>query len=182
MRNNRSRLTEPNGWAAHESNEGGVPTRREAEIERQIAQLETMSLVRLREAWLERFGARAPKLKGRDLLIRVLAFRLQADAFGDHSPAVKRKLMHLASILAKNPKAPLYPPPSLKPGIVLTREWKGVVHKVLIQHQGFLYAEKTYGSLSDVARAITGTQWSGPRFFGIEQRVRQQLRDRASNP
>jgi hypothetical protein len=65
---------------------------------------------------------------------------------------------------------------------MLTREWKGVVHKVLVQHQGFLYAENTYGSLSDIARAITGTQWSGPRFFGIEQRVRQQLRERASNP
>jgi hypothetical protein len=65
---------------------------------------------------------------------------------------------------------------------MLTREWKGVVHKVLVQHQGFRYAEKGYGSLSDIARAITGTQWSGPRFFGIEQRVRQQLRHRASNP
>jgi hypothetical protein len=111
----------------------------------------------------------------------VLAFRLQAAAFGDHSPAMKRKLTHLATLLAKDPKASLFPAPSLKPGIVLTREWKGVVHKVLVQHEGFLYAEKSYGSLSDVARAITGTQWSGPRFFGIEQRVRQQLRDRASN-
>jgi hypothetical protein len=182
MRKKRSRLPESGGWAAHESNEGGTPTKHEAEIERQIAKLEAMSLERLRDAWLERFGAQAPKLKGRDLLIRMLAFRLQADAFGDHSPAVKRKLTHLASILAKNPKAPLFPTPALKPGIVLTREWKGVVHKVLVQHQGFLYAEKGYGSLSDIARAITGTQWSGPRFFGIEQRVRQQVRDRASNP
>jgi hypothetical protein len=153
---------------------------RETEIEQQIATLEAMSLVQLREAWLERFGAQAPKLKGREILVRVLAFRIQADAFGDHSPAVKRKLTHLASILAKDPKAPLFPTPSLKPGIVLTREWKGVVYKVLVQHQGFLYADKGYGSLSDVARAITGTQWSGPRFFGIEQRVRRQLRDRAS--
>ena len=182
MRKKGPRHAEPNGWAVHESNDGGVPSRREVDIERQIAKLEAMSLVQLRDAWFERFGAQAPKLKGRDLLIRVLAFRLQADAFGDHSPAVKRKLTHLASILAKDPKAPLFPTPSLKPGIVLTREWKGVVHKVLVQHQGFLYAEKSYGSLSDIARAITGTQWSGPRFFGIEQRVRQQLRDRASNP
>ena len=181
MRNKRSRRIEPSGWVVPESNGGSVPTRREAEIERQIAKLEAMSLERLRETWLEHFGAQAPKLKGRDLLIRVLAFRLQADAFGDHSPAVKRKLTQLASLLAKDPKAPLFPTPSLKPGIVLTREWKGVVHKVLVQHQGFLYAEKSYGSLSDIARAITGTQWSGPRFFGIEQRVRQQLRDRASD-
>ncbi|MDZ4865838.1 MAG: DUF2924 domain-containing protein [Alphaproteobacteria bacterium] len=159
----------------------GDLTTREAEIEQQIAKLEAMSLVQLREAWLERFGAQAPKLKGRELLIRVLAFRIQADVVGDHSPAVKRKLTHLASSLAKDPKAPLFPTPSLRPGIVLTREWKGVVHKVLVRHQGFLYADKSYGSLSDVARSITGTRWSGPRFFGIEQRVRQQLRARASN-
>ena len=155
--------------------------RREAEVEREIAKIERMSLIELREAWLKRFGKAAPKLKGRDLLIRVLAFRLQADVFGDHSPVVKRKLTRLASILSKDPRAPLLPTPSLRPGIVLTREWKGVVHKVLVQHQGFLYADKSYGSLSDVARAITGTQWSGPRFFGIEQRVRRQLRDRAAN-
>jgi hypothetical protein len=181
MRNKGPSLAELNGWAALGSHEGSVPTRREADIERQIAKLEAMSLEQLRGAWLERFGAQAPRLKGRDLLIRVLAFRLQAAAFGDHSPAMKRKLTHLATLLAKDPKASLFPAPSLKPGIVLTREWKGVVHKVLVQNEGFLYAEKSYGSLSDVARAITGTQWSGPRFFGIEQRVRQQLRDRASN-
>jgi len=150
-------------------------------MDQKIAKLEAMSLVQIREAWLERFSVQAPELKGRELLVRVLAFRIQADAFGDHSPAVKRKLTHLASILSIDPKAPLFPTPSLRPGIVLMREWKGVVHKVLVQHQGYLYADKSYGSLSDVARAITGTQWSGPRFFGIEQRVRQQLRDRAAS-
>ncbi len=155
---------------------------RAAEVEREIAEIERMSLVELREAWLKRFGKEAPKLKGRDLLIRGLAFRLQAEVFGDHSPAVKRKLAHLASVLAKNPKAPLFPTPSLRPGIVLTREWKGVVHRVLVQNEGFLYDEKTYRSLTDVARTITGTRWSGPRFFGIEQRVRKQLRARAATP
>jgi len=159
----------------------GDLTTREAEIEQQIAKLEAMSLLQLREEWLERFGAQAPRLKGRELLVRVLAFRIQADAFGDHSPAARRKLTQLASILAKDPKAALFPTPSLRPGIVLTREWKGIVHKVLVQHQGFHYADKSYGSLSDVARAITGTQWSGPRFFGIEQRVRRQLLDRATS-
>ena len=152
----------------------------DAQIEREIAKIERMTLHELREAWLTRFGAAAPKLKGRDLLIRVLAFRLQADVFGDHTPAVKRKLAHLASVLAKNPKASLFPSPSLKPGIVLMREWKGIVHRVMVQHEGFLYDEKAYSSLSDIARTITGTNWSGPRFFGIEQRVRRQLKEKAA--
>lgn len=153
---------------------------REAAVEREIAEIERMSLIELREAWLNRFGKEAPKLKGRDLLIRVLAFRVQADVFGDHSPAVKRKLAHLASVLAKDPKAHLFPTPSLKPGIVLTREYRGVVHRVLVQSQGYLYDEKTYPSLTDIARTITGSNWSGPRFFGIEQRVRRQIKARAS--
>ena len=156
--------------------------RQEAEVEREIAKIERMSLIELREAWLKRFGKAAPKLKGRDLLIRVLAFRLQADVFGDHSPEVKRKLAHLASVLAKDPKATLFPTPSLKPGIVLTREYRGVVHRVLVQTGGYLYDEKTYSSLTDIARTITGSNWSGPRFFGIEQRVRRQIKAKASAP
>lgn len=155
---------------------------REAEVEREIAKIERMSLIELREAWLKRFGKEAPKLKGRDLLVRVLAFRLQADVFGDHSPEVKRKLAHLASVLAKDPKAQLFPTPSLKPGIVLTREYRGVVHRVLVQTEGYLYDEKTYSSLTDIARTITGSNWSGPRFFGIEQRVRRQIKAKVSAP
>jgi Protein of unknown function (DUF2924) len=153
---------------------------REAEVEREIAKIERMSLTELREAWLKRFGKAAPKLKGRDLLIRVLAFRLQADVFGDHSPEVKRKLAHLASVLAKDSRAPLFPTPSLKPGIVLTREYRGVVHRVLVQTGGYLYDEKAYSSLTDIARTITGSNWSGPRFFGIEQRMRRQIKAKAS--
>ena len=166
----------------------GVPVQvrstdpRETEVEREIAKIERMSLIELRDAWLKRFGKAAPKLKGRDLLIRMLAFRLQADVFGDHSPAVKRKLAHLASVLANDPKAQLFPTPSLKPGIVLTREYRGVVHRVLVQTEGYLYDEKTYTSLTDIARTITGSNWSGPRFFGIEQRVRRQIKAKASAP
>ncbi len=156
--------------------------RQEAEVEWEIAKIERMSLIELREAWLKRFGKAAPKLKGRDLLIRVLAFRLQADVFGDHSPEVKRKLAHLASVLAKDPKATLFPTPSLKPGIVLTREYRGVVHRALVLTGGYLYDEKTYASLTDIARTITGSNWSGPRFFGIEQRVRRQIKAKSSAP
>lgn len=55
----------------------------------------------------------------------------------------------------------------LRPGTVLIREWRGVTHRVLVRHKGFEHDDKTYGSLSEVARAISGTHWSGPRFFGL---------------
>ena len=144
-------------------------------IDRELAKLDAMSLAQLRAAWLETYGSQAPRLKGRDILVRIMAWRIQAEAFGDHDASVKRKLRELAAAFAKDPNHPVAPSPNLKPGIVLTREWKGVVHRVLVQADGFIHDTRRYRSLTDVARAITGTQWSGPRFFGIEQRVRQQL-------
>jgi DUF2924 family protein len=57
----------------------------------------------------------------------------------------------------------------LKPGTLLRREWQGVLHSVIVAKHGFAWNGSTYGSLSEVARAITGTRWSGPRFFGLRQ-------------
>jgi hypothetical protein len=54
---------------------------------------------------------------------------------------------------------------------VLSREWKGVIHQVTAAEAGFDYLGKRYRSLSDIARTITGTRWSGPRFFGLERKA-----------
>jgi len=132
-----------------------------------------MSLAKLRAAWLQRLGPPEPKWKSRELTLRILAWRIQAAAFGDHTPAVKRKLTEVAAAFEADPHYQIAPLLNLKPGIVLTREWKGVVHRVLVQHQGFEYDERQFASLTDIARAITGTHWSGPRFFGLEQRRRK---------
>lgn len=146
-------------------------------IERQIVQIEEMSLTQLRVAWLKRFRTEPPKLKGRDFYVRVLCFRLQAERYGDHSPDVKRKLRDMAALLAKDPKATLFPNPRLKAGIVLTRTFRGTVHQVMVQTEGYLYQGRVFATLSEVARHITGTNWSGPRFFGIEARVQRQIRE-----
>jgi hypothetical protein len=147
------------------------------DIKRQLAKVEAMSLTELRSAWLERFRTEPPKLKGRDFYVRALCFRVQAECFGDHSPDVKRKLRDMAALLAKDPKATLFPNPRLKAGIVLTRSFRGTVHQVMVQTEGYLYQGRVFGTLSEVARHITGTNWSGPRFFGIEARVQRQIRE-----
>ena len=59
---------------------------------------------------------------------------------------------------------------AFSPGVIFSREWKGVVHLVTVTVEGFDYRGKKYRSLSDIARTITGTRWSGPRFFGLEQK------------
>ena len=65
----------------------------------------------------------------------------------------------------------------LRAGTVLVREWRGVAHRVLVLDTGFEHQGKRFGSLSEVARAISGTRWSGPRFFGLQDRPPSELKD-----
>jgi hypothetical protein len=104
----------------------------------------------------------------------MLAYRMQAAAFGDLDPATEQALKRIArqrrrskpeSSGQKRGKRRR----TLKPGTVLVREWDGELHRATVTVDGFSWNGKTFGSLSMVAKAITGTQWSGPRFFGLRQ-------------
>jgi hypothetical protein len=68
----------------------------------------------------------------------------------------------------------LAPEPDLKPGTVLLREWHGTQHEVIFREDGIVLNGKTYKSLSQVAYRITGTKWSGPRFFGLNAKRQEQ--------
>ncbi len=87
--------------------------------------------------------------------------------FGDVRPAVKRRLSALAAKFAADPAFDPAPRPAASIGSALVREWNGVRHVVLVTPEGFQYGEITYPSLTQVAKAISGTHQSGPRFFGI---------------
>ena len=139
-------------------------------IEHELSRLEELSLGQLRDAWRDRFGAAPPALRTRDIMLRMLAWRIQAEAFGGFDSKTER---HLKEIVKGFERDPAYRPKSIRllsPGVVLTREWKGVLQRVTITKDGFTHLGRQYASLSDVARAITGTRWSGPRFFGLEQK------------
>jgi hypothetical protein len=77
-------------------------------------------------------------------------------------------LQRLTEEIASDPHANLRDIPCIKPGTRLIREWRGETHKVTVTAEGFAYGGKRYKSLSKIARLITGTRWSGPRFFGLE--------------
>ena len=100
-------------------------------------------------------------------MARALAYRIQADAFGDLDRATKRLLARVAqgdeSALDTNQ-------PILKPGTMLVREWQGTLHRVTVLERGFTWSGETFGSLSAAARAITGTNWNGHAFFGLRPR------------
>jgi hypothetical protein len=140
----------------------------------ELSSLSELTINDLRAAWRERLGGEPPPIRSSDVLLRLLAWRIQAEAFGGHDAPTERKLREVARALERNGT---YEPKirrDLSPGVVLTREWKGVTHRVSVTADGFEYLGKRYKSLSDVARTITGTRWSGPRFFGLEQKSLQR--------
>ena len=104
--------------------------------------------------------------------MRSIAWQLQATAHGDLAPAVTRQLDRLAGQLAKSGDLDIEREVGLKPGTKLVRAWRGRTLQVLVLESGYLFEDRRYASLSHVAIAITGTRWSGPRFFGLKQRKR----------
>jgi hypothetical protein len=53
-------------------------------------------------------------------------------------------------------------------GARLIRTWKGATHEITVVERGFAYCGRRYRSLTEIAQAITGAHWSGPRFFGLK--------------
>jgi hypothetical protein len=128
----------------------------EAEIERQVRALETMDLETLREEWRRRWEP-PPPLRSPQLLRHLIAWRIQADAWGGLDRETRRFLRRPS--VARSP--------ALRSGQRVVREWQGVRYEVEFVDGAFLHAGSSYRSLTEVARAITGARWNGPRFFGL---------------
>jgi len=143
------------------------------DTEAEIANLNDLDLERLKARWRSAFGRTAPAHLSRPLLLRLLAYRLQAQIFGDLQPATRRMLDSLAKRNGTSGgRAPSVPVPGqgrLMKGAVLVREYEGHLHHVTVAESGFVWNGETYPSLSKVAFAITGTKWNGPRFFGLRE-------------
>lgn len=137
-------------------------------LDQQIATLNSLGVADLRKAWAERFRRPAPPIQSADVLLRLFAWKLQVAAFGDIDADTSSRLARLKTALVRGKSTAPSPALGLRPGSILSREWRGQVHRVLVLDQGFEHLDVRYRSLSEVARAITGTRWSGPRFFGLE--------------
>ena len=130
-----------------------------------IAALEGAALV---AAWTEVFAAPMPEV-ALSLLRRALAYERQERKFGG-LPVVLRK--QLEAVAAGKTAAMPEPPFKLKPGTRLMREWNGTMYSVLVTADGFDFAGRTWSSLTMIARQITGSHQSGPRFFGLKRAKR----------
>jgi len=144
------------------------------DVQKQLESLQGLDKAALRAQWLELFKRPAPPQLRRDLLLRILTYRIQEQAYGGLSARTRSRLRQLARMLEKNPKAALPSAPTIKPGTRLLRQWQGQTHTVTVIEGGFDYKGKRYASLSQIARLITGTRWSGPLFFGLKGSRREE--------
>jgi hypothetical protein len=132
---------------------------------REIERLHGQDIATLRARWAELFRiAPLPRIS-KSLLIRGIAYRLQEEASIGLSKLTRRRLKQLAQALRNGGTPPVEQ--AFKVGTKLIREWKGRVHEVVIADDSYIYSGQRYRSLSHIARNITGTSWSGPRFFGV---------------
>ena len=142
-----------------------------ADLDQEIAALADSPTGDLQAQWQALYGAAPPGRVGRDLLILAVAHALQVQAVGGLAPALQRRLRRLAADIRTRGDAAITTQPRVKPGTRLIRQWKDETHEVTVLDDGFLWRGQTYRSLSEIARAITGTRWSGPVFFGLKQRA-----------
>jgi hypothetical protein len=141
-------------------------------LDAEIAHLRDLDVGGLRSRWHAILGRPAPPHLPGHLLLRILAYRLQADCWGDLDAESKRLLDRSESPEQAGQSAVALSTynAELRPGTALGREWNGRMHRVSVLAEGFIYDGKTYSSLSKVALAITGTRWNGPRFFGLRDK------------
>jgi hypothetical protein len=134
-------------------------------IEAEIDRVRSLGVDSLRTLWRTTFRASPPPAFSKDILARFLCWHIQEQAFGGLDPKTAK---HLGGF-ARGDRSPADRPRRLKPGTVLLREYQGERHTVTVVAKGYVWREATYASLSIIARAITGTAWNGPRFFGLRR-------------
>lgn len=146
----------------------------------QLDQLRELNPERLREQWQTLFGADPPPKLRSSLMAQAIAYRLQEKALGGLKPATLRLLERIANDTTARRQVSTTPEKiCVRAGTVLIREWHGTKHQVTVLKDGFFYRAKRFRSLSRIARAITGSRWSGPLFFGLKSSRKEQIGEAA---
>jgi hypothetical protein len=144
------------------------------EVKKTLAELPMLDRPKLLDLWRANFGKAAPPGLRRELIVPILAYRIQERAYGGLKKETILKLRQLAREFDKKPSISTRTNEA-KPGTRIVRQWRGQTHEVTAVGGGWLYRDVTYKSLSEIARLITGARWSGPLFFGLK---RQATKDR----
>jgi hypothetical protein len=140
----------------------------DSSFSQRLASLPNLSKPALCGLWQQLLKKAPPLALRKDLMFRIVAHRLQEQEFGGLSGASRRRLRQLAGAFEADPNATVSTRPPVKAGTRLVRQWKEEVHVVEVEAAGYEYKGALYQSLSEIARLITGTRWSGPLFFGLK--------------
>jgi hypothetical protein len=138
----------------------------------QIANLPTMKRTELLAIWAKNFNQAPPASMRTDLMIPMLAYRIQEREFGGLSNAARKTLRDIARTIDTKKETGGRGSSDLDHGTRLVRSWKGEVHEVEVSNGSFAYRGKQFSNLSQIAREITGTRWSGPLFFGTKEKAK----------
>jgi hypothetical protein len=152
-------------------------TKADPAVEAELDRLPKTPIVELRKRYKELLRTEPPKAFGPDLLRRSIAHMIQEKAYGGLPASAKRLLDQMVKAASAKPNGRLELPQRIKPGSELVRTWNGKTYRVTVTADGFTHAGKTFASLSEIAFAITGTKWNGPRFFGLRASKRPEAAD-----
>ena len=134
-----------------------------------FADLGKLPRSKLRKVWQNEFDEEPPACFGRELLALGIAYARQEHRYGGFRKTSVRELDRLFTRALGGSVGKGTAVPFGRPGTILVREWKGTTHHVTVLADGFVWNGSTHSSLSGIARAITGTKWNGPRFFGLRE-------------
>jgi len=140
------------------------------DLKAELASIPTLPRSELVERWIEAYGRPPPKGLSRRLLVYAAAYHAQVKRFGGLKPETVKKLQAIAreDRQRRDAQKSGTAKPKARAGTRFARDWHGRTHVVDVEENGrVVYDGKVYRSLSEVARAITGARWSGPRFFGL---------------
>ncbi|MGB8481175.1 MAG: DUF2924 domain-containing protein [Acidobacteriaceae bacterium] len=136
-----------------------------------IAALPALNKAKLLIIWRENFYKSPPPKLRKELMVPILAYRMQEKEYGGLSHSARKRLRDIARSIASEKRPQKEVPPNSEKGTRLLRSWHGEVHEVIVTDAGYGYRGSTFTSLSKIAREITGTQWSGPLFFGTKKKA-----------
>jgi hypothetical protein len=144
-----------------------------------LATLPSLNKPTLSKLWKELFNSSPPPKLRRDLMVHIVGYRLQEQAFGSLSSRSRMRLSELAKAYRDNCNLTLRQTPTIKPGTRLVRQWQSETYVVHVEERGYEYKGSHYSSLSEIARFITGTRRSGPLFFGVKDERRNNSKEAA---
>ncbi len=141
------------------------------------ADLEDLDRETLKAEWEKSFGSSPPLYLSLGLMRTAIGYERQCRTLGGLSPATRRALASALAVGAGQTGRAgraVAPPPVASSGALLVREWNGRTYRVEVLAEGYRFDGRTWPSLTAIARRITGTNWSGPRFFGLTPKRRMK--------